>query len=866
MTNNMRQKFLQVLWIVLSLVSFNIPQVAWSQDDSQLRQVYQRLIDSFDADLAEARRGDLGDSAREIQVFQGAGIAHQYFGNYSKALELLEEALERSLQTQAYPMVGSLLYQMSSVHSKLGDYLGIQFLESHLEIAKARGDRQYQREVLKYLALAHMSSVQYQKAIPIYEEYLALVRSFNDVAEEVATLGYLASAYGTLGEREKLQATLNQQLAVARASGNPELEKMALSYQSSWAVVGQDSQAAIQAQEQALQLARTSGDIYQELSSLQQLAQYQATAENIPNVISRLEELLSVARQRLNPETIGLWEAQALEYLGQTYAHIRDYNRAIELFQQSLAIYTESDRQATQTNRLSALESLAKAQFQAGQLAQAAVTLQKAIEVHEIRRQNLDRFINLFALSRDDLQLSLRETLSDLYRLQQQIFIRENRPQDALVSSETGRARAFVDLLTMNLAVDPQTPINAPEPTLAELSAIARGQNSTLVQYSVILDRPRFPVMRFGKQSPREILLYIWVIQPNGEIAFRSVDLQPFWQKIDAQGDEVSNLGDLVIAARESIGAGGRGITFNEDTTAVARALAQIQRNDQKNQQLQQLHEVLIQPIADLLPQNPEARVTFIPQDSLFLVPFPALLDAEGKHLIEKHTLLTSPSIQVLELTQRQRQRIGTPSKQALVVGNPTMPSLRFKVDGPLVQLSSLPGAEREARAIAQMLNTQPLMGAAATEAAVVERLPQAGIIHLATHGLLDNLMGFQSSLAFTPAGKSDGFLTAREIIQLRLNANLVVLSACDTGRGRISGDGVIGLSRSFIAAGVPSVIVSLWKVPDEPTSALMQAFYQNLQQDSDKAKALRNAMLSTMKQYPDPKDWAAFTLIGEAD
>ncbi len=113
---------------------------------------------------------------------------------------------------------------------------------------------------------------------------------------------------------------------------------------------------------------------------------------------------------------------------------------------------------------------------------------------------------------------------------------------------------------------------------------------------------------------------------------------------------------------------------------------------------------------------------------------------------------------------------------------------------------------------------------------------------------------------------ENDGLLTANEILNLRLNAELVVLSACNTGQGRITGDGVVGLSRAFISAGVPSVIVSLWAVPDAPTAKLMTMFYQNLQTNPDKARALRQAMLSTMKDYPLPIDWAAFTLIGEAE
>jgi CHAT domain-containing protein len=108
--------------------------------------------------------------------------------------------------------------------------------------------------------------------------------------------------------------------------------------------------------------------------------------------------------------------------------------------------------------------------------------------------------------------------------------------------------------------------------------------------------------------------------------------------------------------------------------------------------------------------------------------------------------------------------------------------------------------------------------------------------------------------------------LTAEEIFDMKLQANLVVLSACNTGDGRITGDGVIGLSRSLISAGVPSVIVSLWRVPDAPTAELMQSFYQNLLNNPNKAQALRQAMLTTMKTHSNPRDWAAFTLIGEAE
>lgn len=177
-----------------------------------------------------------------------------------------------------------------------------------------------------------------------------------------------------------------------------------------------------------------------------------------------------------------------------------------------------------------------------------------------------------------------------------------------------------------------------------------------------------------------------------------------------------------------------------------------------------------------------------------------------------------------------------------------------------------LPGAEQEAKAIAPLLNTQAITGNQATEEAIVQKMSQARYIHLATHGGFNSENGLASIVVLAPSGKDDGYLTAKEILKLKLKAELVVLSACNTGRGKITGDGVIGLSRSLISAGAPSTIVSLWSVPDAPTAFLMYQFYQNLQQTSDKAQALRQAMLATIKKSSNPRNWAAFTLIGEAE
>ncbi len=200
------------------------------------------------------------------------------------------------------------------------------------------------------------------------------------------------------------------------------------------------------------------------------------------------------------------------------------------------------------------------------------------------------------------------------------------------------------------------------------------------------------------------------------------------------------------------------------------------------------------------------------------------------------------------------------------------MPRVALKIGDKPEQLDPLPGAEIEAKEIARLLNTKAIIGKDATKAQILKLLPTARIIHLATHGWADDVRGLGSWIALAPNPTKNqnetgnGLLTAEEILDLQLQAELFVISACQTGRGRITGDGVIGLSRSIISAGVPSVLVSLWLIPDDDTQLLMTDFYQHLQKNPDKAQALRQAMLTRIKEQSLPVNWAAFTLIGEAE
>ncbi|MEO8890032.1 MAG: CHAT domain-containing tetratricopeptide repeat protein [Coleofasciculaceae cyanobacterium] len=621
-----------------------------------------------------------------------------------------------------------------------------------------------------------------------------------------------------------------------------------------------DYATAIDYQQQSLAIAQEIKDRLGEGQSLGNLGVAFYSLGDYGKAIEYQQQYLAIAREIKDR----LGEGQSLNNLGNAFYSLGDYSKAIDYYQQRLMIAREiKDR----LGEGQSLNNLGLALFKSGKLTEAEKILRTGIELWESQRARLG--------NNDAYKISIFEAQARTYRLLQKVLIAQNKTNDALLISERGRARAFVELLATRLSpVAAQSQKVAP-PTLEQIKQIAKTQNSTLVQYSIIYDD--FKVQ--GKEQSQESKLYIWVIKPTGEVNFRSVDLTPLWQK------QNTSLSDLVSNARESIGV--RGLAVVEVVPEPGFA-----SNPQVNQtqKLQQLHQLLIEPIAHLLPTDPNAHVTFIPQESLFLAPFPALQDASGKYLIEQHTILTSPSIQVLDLTHTQRQSLpprSSPYKAGatLVVGNPTMPSVPSSIGEKPQQLRALPGAEREAKAIAPLLNTQPLIGNQATKTVVTELMTKARIIHLATHGLLDDVQGLESAIALAPdspsltpplasrsfseeVGGVNGLLTAAEILSLKLNAELVVLSACDTGRGKLVGDGVVGLSRSLISAGVSSVLVSLWAVSDNSTAYLMTEFYKNIQNNPDKAQALRQAMLSTMKQkgYTNPRQWAAFTLIGEAE
>ena len=567
-----------------------------------------------------------------------------------------------------------------------------------------------------------------------------------------------------------------------------------------------------------MSIKRIIGDPAGESSIFNNLGAVYRSLGQYRQAIDYYQQALSIKRIIGDPAG----EGTTLNNLGVVYDLLGQYDQAINYYQQALAISREIDELESEGNTL---HNIGLMLIDKGRYGEAEEKLFAAIAIWKnLRIELID----------DRDRVSLFETQINTYQNLQQVLVVQGRSQKALEIAEQGRAQSLVQLLAERRSPQLEPIQKLPPLTLQDIQSMAAQQKATLVEYSII---------------PQDGQLYIWVIQPSGQIDFRQVPLK-----------SLESLAKLVVDTRSAIGV----------RSNIVFVPIEPEADDEPSPLLRELEQLLIEPIADLLPTDPDARVIFMPQGPLFLVPFPALRNAEGKYLIERHTILTSPSIQTLQLTRKQHQQLQQSArKQVLVLGNPKMPLTTRDTQQPLESpLRPLPGAEQEAEEIASVFSTtKAITGAQGTKATIVARMLSSRIIHLATHGLLDERQGLGSAIALAPSGDDSGWLTADEIFNMELQAELVVLSACNTGRGKITGEGVIGLSRSFISAGVPSLVVSLWSVPDAPTAELMTQFYKNLEgKKMDKARALRQAMLTTMDKHPHPRQWAAFTLIGETD
>jgi CHAT domain-containing protein len=299
------------------------------------------------------------------------------------------------------------------------------------------------------------------------------------------------------------------------------------------------------------------------------------------------------------------------------------------------------------------------------------------------------------------------------------------------------------------------------------------------------------------------------------------------------------------------------------------------------------LYAMLVKPIPEAATAT---RFIIAPDAILNLLPFEALRDAQGEYLLKSRVISYVPSGTILNALRHAEKQKPAP-KPLLAVGDveyenqggsgrriPPPASVRGRIERGIADLSGiglhdLPETRAEVEEIGKIVgsDTVMLLGKDATETGFKKQpLDQFRILHLAVHGFADTQYPERSALVLgvDPQSGDDGLLQVREIIRLRLNAELTTLSACDSGVGKLQGqEGISNLVEAFLVAGSKSVVASLWSADDTFASALMEQFYRRLAEGEDTSSALRNAKLDLLTKYGDqvsPFYWAAFIAVGK--
>lgn len=385
------------------------------------------------------------------------------------------------------------------------------------------------------------------------------------------------------------------------------------------------------------------------------------------------------------------------------------------------------------------------------------------------------------------------------------IALMQGQPERAFALAEGGRARG--------LQAGPEAPRAAAFATSPAAIGTQLEAGRTLLVYAVLGDR-----------------LGLWRIARGAQT----------WVPLPAAPGEVAQLTTLL---RTDLAAGAW-------TSTTRRAAAR-------------LYAVLIAPAR----VAGDGALVVVPDEELHALPFAALVNpATGRFLVEEHDLGVAPSATAyLRGRERWRSRDDAPPQSALVVGDPETDRLL------LPDLVPLPGARDEARQVASLYpRRELLLGRAATRDAFVRDAAGRDVLHFAGHAVTNRVAAERSSLALAADGVvADGALTVEEIAAMHLDGvRTVVLSSCDSAGGpSVAGEGPLSLARAFLQAGAPSVVASLWAVPDRPTTPLISGFHRHLRKGDDPAAALRAAQLELLRgpqpTLRSPAVWAVFEAFG---
>ena len=761
---------------------------------------------------------------RESIAYTNLGNAYHHLADYKKAIAVYQQSLSIAKETGNKGPEGKAYAGLGCAYRSLGDYKkAIEFHQQSLSIARDIGNKGSEGGAYGNLGSAYYSLSDYKKAIEFYQQFRTIAKEIGDKGSEGKAYTGLGIAYDSLGDYKKAIEFHQQSLRIAKEIGDKGSEGAAYTNLGHAYYSLVDYKKAIEFHQQSLSIAKEIGKKGSEGKTYTNLGSAYRCLGDYKKAIEFHQQSLSIAKE------IGDKGLEGASYtnLGIAYDCLDDYKKAIEFHQQSLTIAKEiGDKYVEQKT----YNSLGCSFQQLHDFRKAEKCYESSIKVFEELRFLLQE--------KDEWKISFRDKL-ETYSYLWIVQLLQSKTKEALLTAERGRAQALTDLMESQYGAK-----STPSPSKEQMEKITNISN-------LISSPTTFLVEAFES-------LHFWVLHKGQEWQYMYKELS--YTLKDMTDKAYNQILDTKPARCED-----RSLDDPEDETVEElsdrgrdkKELTSLQGDEDP---LKELYDVVIAPISHLIRDE---ELIIVPDGSSFLIPYAALVGQTSRYLSETPRIRLAPSLTSLRLlTECPEGRHSTSG--ALLVGDPWIKTVRFKGN----KFSQLPGAEEEVKMIGQILNVEPLTGKNATKDQVLSRLNSVSLVHIAAHGsaergeiLLSPNLGKSE-----PPDEKDFLLTMADVLKAKLDAKLVVLSCCHSGRGKIKAEGVVGIARAFLGAGARSVIASLWAIDDDATLVFMRHFYEHLVKGKSAGNSLHQAM-KWMRESDDfnaVMDWAPFVLIGD--
>ncbi|MFN0109547.1 MAG: CHAT domain-containing tetratricopeptide repeat protein [Blastocatellia bacterium] len=827
---------------------------------------------------------EYGLKASAASTVSNIGGIYYGQGAYDQALEYFRRSLRLQEELGNKAGIAAALTNIGAIATRTGYYAeATQHLERSLKIREELGQKTGVGPILNNLGTAYNAQGRTSEALSYYLRNLKLQKELGNQADSITSQLNIASIHNESGRYDQALVYAQSGLQLAEQLKLDEKRIYALNIVGEIYYWQKKHDLALSALQQSLELQEQVKTQVYRGAALNLIASVYQEQRRFPLALENYQRALQ-AYQAIN-DRLGVILTQ--NDLGSVQHEMRQYETALRAFAQAETLAREIN---SPSGLITAYEGQGKALRALNRPGEARQAYQNAVRA-------IEQLVPQIGVELEQ-RLGFQHSHATPYFALTDLLIEQQDAQQALVLAEQAKSRVLLDSLQngrLNIAR-----VLSSEEREAEAKALARlsALNSQLTQAAQEEkpDNSKFARLKTqqieARQTYEALQTQLFAAHPElkvrrGETAPLALDetaamLGPQTALLEfASGETRTHL--FVITARNGKPALQ---TFTiplkrQELAAKTEKLRQTfaNRNLGYVEPARELYDLLLKPAAAAL--QGKSRLVIVPDGPLWELPFQALMPTANRFLIEDKTISTAPSLTFLREMIRVREKRGKQSAPAniLVVGNPALGgeellAKRAELMGD--KLEPLPFAEQQATLLGQLYktNAKVLTGAVATEATVKAEMGKYRILHLATHGVLDDRNPMYSHLVLAQTGNNkeggqteDGLLEARELLDMDLQADLAVLSACETGRGKIgAGEGMIGLSWALFVAGVPTTVVSQWKVADKSTAELMVAFHQQLQAGQPKAEALRRAAQPMLKQPNSrhPFYWAGFTLVGD--